>query len=102
MNKYNKLVVEVHSKLKEDFKVQKIQLRFNDPTLDQVIAGEFTLSKASPILLEREIFKESEEIEAELGFVIEGELANDGRDVDLLRANVDFLEKAVDDVDVLG
>ena len=52
--------------------------------------------------MKREVVKESEEIESELGFVIEGELANDGRDVDLLRANVDFLEKAVDDVDVLG
>ena len=60
MNKYNKLVVEVHSKLKEEFKVQKIQLRFSDPTLDQIIAGEFTLSKATPILLEREIFISSD------------------------------------------
>ena len=60
MNKYNKLVVEVHSKLKEEFKVQKIQLRFSDPTLDQVITGDFTLSKASPIMLDREIFISSD------------------------------------------
>ena len=60
MNKYNKLVVEVHSKIKDEYKVQKIQLRFSDPALDQVITGEFPLSKASPIKLEREIFISSD------------------------------------------
>ena len=34
VNKHNKLSVEVHSKLKETFKVQKVQMRFSDPTLD--------------------------------------------------------------------
>ena len=48
------------------------------------------------------IVESAEEIEAELGFVIEGELAYDGRDIDLLRANVDFLKQLVDNVNVLG
>ena len=34
VNKHNKLSIEVHSKLKETFKVQKVQMRFSDPTLD--------------------------------------------------------------------
>ena len=34
VNKHNKLSVEVHSKVKETFKVQKVQMRFSDPTLD--------------------------------------------------------------------
>ena len=60
VNKYNKLLVEIHSKITEPIKLSKIQLRFNDNILNQDIEGNFILSKSTPIILERELYVSKE------------------------------------------
>ena len=60
VNKYNSLQVELFSKIDETITVAKIQLRFNDSQLNQEISGPFQFSKASPIILDRELYVSKE------------------------------------------
>lgn len=62
VNKYNKLSVEIHSKLKEAIKLSKVLLRFNEPSLNHEVPGDFTISKGNPIILEREIYISNENL----------------------------------------
>ena len=39
VNKYNKLSIEIHSKLKEPVQVSKVLLHFNEPSLNHEVAG---------------------------------------------------------------
>ena len=60
VNKYNSLQIELFSKIDETITVAKIQLRFNDSQLNQEISGPFQFSKASPIILDRELYVSKE------------------------------------------
>jgi hypothetical protein len=60
VNKYNKLQVEVFSKVPEDINIAKIQLVFNDSQLNQEVVGPMKLSKATPIVVDRELYVSKE------------------------------------------
>jgi hypothetical protein len=56
INKYNKLNIEIFTKVTNPIKLNKINLRFNEPSLNQEVVGEFTLSKDNPVMIERELY----------------------------------------------
>lgn len=62
VNKYNKLNVEIHSKLKEHLKISKVFLHFNEPSLNHEVSGDFTVSRGNPIILQREIYISNEKL----------------------------------------
>lgn len=62
-------MVEIHTKTTEAIKVSKVLLRFNDNTLNQEIAGDFSLSKATPIVMERELYISKENFSVQREFI---------------------------------
>jgi hypothetical protein len=57
VNKYNKLTIEIHSKLREPLQLSKVLLHFNEPSLSHEVSGApFTVSRGNPVVIEREIY----------------------------------------------
>jgi len=56
INQYNKLDLEIYSKNKEPIKIKKIQIRFNEPSLNQDLTQDFSISKDEPIKIQRELY----------------------------------------------
>lgn len=49
--------MEVHSKITEAIRVQRVYLRFNDPFLNFDVTGDFQLSKkGGPITINKELY----------------------------------------------
>ena len=61
VNNYNKLTVEIFSKLENPIKIPKLLLKFNENTLNQEITSEeYTLSSTTPIIIEKELYFSNE------------------------------------------
>jgi hypothetical protein len=62
VNKYNKLSVEIHSKLREPIQISKVLFHFNEPSLNHEVSGAFTVVRGKPIVIEREIYISNENL----------------------------------------
>jgi hypothetical protein len=69
VNKYNKLKVEIFSKIPESIKLSKVQLIFNDSQLNTKVPGTFTVSKASPLVLDQELYVSKENFSIHREFI---------------------------------
>ena len=78
--------------MEEELCIQKIQLRFNDNTLNQDISAQLVLSKAHPIVLERELYI-SKENAAQRDFIQLNELLLDISKNEGTRHDLAFLVK---------
>lgn len=56
VNKYNKLNIEVFSRVEEPIEIQRLLIKFNESSLNQEITQRMVLSKDTPIKLERELY----------------------------------------------
>lgn len=56
VNKYNRLSVEIHSKIPDSIRIARVYLRFNDPSLNFDVTSDFQLAKKSHITVSKELY----------------------------------------------
>ena len=60
VNNYNKLKVQIFSKVDELITISRIQLKLNELSLNQEVEGNQQLAKGKPITIEKELYLTNE------------------------------------------